>query len=45
MDLAYPSKSHMFISTLLNHGLIKHLISQNTDGLHLKSGISIDQIS
>jgi mono-ADP-ribosyltransferase sirtuin 6 len=35
----------MFISTLIDKGIIKHLISQNTDGLHLKSGVPIHNIS
>lgn len=38
-DVAHPSLSHMFIADLMRKGIIKHLVSQNTDGLHLKSGI------
>lgn len=45
VDLASPSLSHMLISTLLRLGIVKHLISQNTDGLHLKSGVPYDKIS
>lgn len=45
VDLASPSLSHMIISTLIRLGVFKHLISQNTDGLHLKSGVPIEKIS
>jgi len=45
VDKARPSLSHMFIKTMINQNIFKHVISQNTDGLHLKSGIYFDQIS
>ena len=35
----------MFITTLINKGIVKHLVSQNTDGLHLKSGVPMDKMS
>lgn len=37
---AIPSISHMGIVRLHQNGMIKLLISQNTDGLHLRSGIN-----
>lgn len=45
VDEAVPSITHMAIKTLLNKEVFKFLISQNTDGLHLKSGISINKIA
>ena len=43
--LATPSFSHMAIAELVNLGYIDHLISQNVDGLHLKSGIPQHKIT
>ena len=41
-----PSWSHFAMVTLLQHGKIKHIVSQNIDGLHIKSGIKWpDQLS
>jgi NAD-dependent SIR2 family protein deacetylase len=42
---AMPSKCHMALVELMYRGNLKHIISQNIDGLHLKSGIAGDQIS
>jgi len=42
---AFPSKAHMSLLELMDKGHLKHLISQNTDGLHRKSGIPADKIS
>jgi len=42
---AIPSKSHMAIVELLKRGHAKYLISQNTDGLHRRSGVPPNQIS
>ena len=36
---AEPSKTHMALVELCNQGILKNVISQNVDGLHLKSGI------
>ena len=35
----------MFITTAIKQGIFKHLVSQNTDGLHMRSGIPLDKIS
>lgn len=45
VDEAIPSLTHMGIKTLLNKGIFKYLVSQNTDGLHLKSGVDINKIA
>ena len=34
-----PNFGHKFFTDLQNMGILKFLISQNIDGLHLKSGI------
>lgn len=40
-----PTKAHMAFKKLIDEGYVKHLISQNIDGLHVKSGISFEKIS
>lgn len=35
----------MAVKTLLNKGMFKYLVSQNTDGLHVRSGVRFDQIA
>ena len=45
IEKAKATKSHMALAELMNKGLLKHVISQNTDGLHRKSGIPSDKIS
>ena len=42
---AYPTPAHMTLVALMRYGYLKHLISQNTDGLHRRSGIFIDKLS
>ena len=42
---AIPTPTHMMLVKLAQMGTIKYLISQNTDGLHRKSGFPIDKIS
>jgi len=41
---AVPTLTHMAIVQLMELGKLKLLVSQNCDGLHLKSGISPDRI-
>lgn len=36
---AIPSKCHMALKALLDAGYIKYIVSQNIDGLHLRSGV------
>jgi NAD-dependent SIR2 family protein deacetylase len=42
---AIPTPTHMALVELQNRGVLKHVVSQNVDGLHRKSGISPDEIS
>jgi len=45
MQKAYPSLTHMAISEMINKGVAHHIISQNVDGLHRKSGVVPENIS
>ncbi|EDV98976.1 NAD-dependent protein deacetylase Sirt6 [Drosophila grimshawi] len=38
-DEAQPTKSHMALRALVDHGYVHYIVSQNIDGLHLKSGL------
>ncbi|KAH8402539.1 hypothetical protein KR222_008596, partial [Zaprionus bogoriensis] len=38
-DEAKPTKSHMALRALVEQGFIQYIVSQNIDGLHLKSGL------
>lgn len=40
-----PTLAHEGISYLVSQGLVKYVISQNCDGLHLLSGVPEDKIS
>lgn len=42
---ALPSTAHMSLVALHHRGLVRHLISQNTDGLHLRSGFPAANLS
>ncbi len=42
---AVPTAAHMSLVALQNAGILKHLISSNCDGLHVKSGILPDNIT
>jgi NAD-dependent SIR2 family protein deacetylase len=42
---AMPSKTHMAMVEMMERGILKHVISQNIDGLHRKSGIPGNKIS
>ena len=39
-----PTKTHMALKTLLDAGFISHIITQNVDNLHLKSGINDENL-
>jgi NAD-dependent SIR2 family protein deacetylase len=42
---AIPTATHMFMMEMLERGVMKHLVSQNTDGLHLRSGVDPARLS
>jgi NAD-dependent SIR2 family protein deacetylase len=42
---ALPTKSHMALVKLEQEGMLKHLISQNSDGLHRRSGFPYGRLS
>jgi NAD-dependent SIR2 family protein deacetylase len=45
MSKAIPSPTHMALLRLMEEGLMKYLISQNTDGLHRRSGIPSQKLA
>lgn len=42
---AVPSKTHRALKLLVDRGYVKFIISQNIDGLHMKSGIKRDNLA
>lgn len=44
-DAAAPTKTHMALKALVDGGQVTYIISQNIDGLHLKSGLQRKHIS
>ena len=45
VEEALPTFSHFALSELIRKGYLKHIISTNIDGLHIRSGTSLDNIS
>ena len=44
MENAEPNVGHLAISSLVNAGKVTHIITQNVDGLHQKSGTPDEQV-
>lgn len=42
---AVPTKTHMALKALIDAGHVKYIVSQNIDGLHMKSGLGREHIS
>ena len=40
LEKAVPTVTHMALKELVDRGIVKHVISQNVDGMHRKSGIA-----
>ena len=45
LTTASPTYSHMALAALVQSGMVKYILSQNCDGLHLRSGISQSNLS
>nr|XP_027199135.1 NAD-dependent protein deacetylase Sirt6-like [Dermatophagoides pteronyssinus]XP_027199137.1 NAD-dependent protein deacetylase Sirt6-like [Dermatophagoides pteronyssinus] len=44
-DQCIPTFTHLAIITMINKGLVKHVVSQNIDGLFLKANIDRENLS
>lgn len=44
-DAARPSFTHMALVALMKRGYMHYIVSQNVDGLHIKSGVPRDRLS
>lgn len=40
-----PTYAHMCLKALVDSGIVKYIVSQNCDGLHVRSGIEREQLS
>ncbi|GJP30304.1 hypothetical protein CLOM_g462 [Closterium sp. NIES-68] len=42
---ASPTEGHMAVAALVRAGIVAHVVTQNVDGLHLRSGVPSDRMS
>jgi mono-ADP-ribosyltransferase sirtuin 6 len=42
---ARPNRAHIAVAELISRGIMKFLISQNVDGLHIMSGVPVEKIA
>jgi NAD-dependent SIR2 family protein deacetylase len=45
LEAAIPTYAHMALATLLQNGALKHIVSTNLDGLHMRSGVKEPDLS
>ncbi|KAH8871151.1 NAD-dependent protein deacetylase sirtuin-7, partial [Schistosoma japonicum] len=43
--VAKPTFTHMAIKVLVDEGYVRHVVSQNVDGLHVRSGLKREKLS
>jgi len=44
MTAAEPNRGHQAVASLVRRGIVSHVITQNIDGLHQRSGIPAEQV-
>jgi len=44
MTVAEPNRGHLAVAALVRRGVVSHVITQNIDGLHQRSGIPAEQV-
>ena len=45
MNKIHPSFTHLFFLSLEKAGYLKHIVSQNTDGVFMRSGFNMNKIT